>query len=182
MDTSSQPVTQKHRETLADQGRVNENFGLTLSDKKDFNINGTGELAKFPAGSQNSDGFIFCSIRAPAHGDRGFVSCIVDGKMVGAASVHNNPECWSPHACLCVPVPRHLPMVLHATASAGKLDIKAWYLASTSQDWKFGKPEPYTVGSYHTAETDGFLNGVVTVREGNAAACSTYSAGQTGIT
>jgi hypothetical protein len=59
-------------------------------------------------------------------------------------------------------------MSLDATASYGKLDIKVWYLPSTSQGWKFGKPEPYTLDLFQTAETDGFLNGVVTVREGNA--------------
>jgi hypothetical protein len=58
-------------------------------------------------------------------------------------------------------------MSLDAGASYGKLDIKVWYLASTSQAWKFGKPEPYTLNALHTAETDGFLNGVVTARQGD---------------
>jgi len=129
----------------------------------------------FAPGAQDRDGFIFCSVRAPDVGrDRGFVSCTVDGKILGAASVHNHPigspgsGCWSPYACFCVPLPRHLPMSIDATASAGKLDIKVWHLASTSQGWKFGEPEQYTLNALHTAETDGFLNGVVTVQKGNA--------------
>jgi hypothetical protein len=142
----------------------------TLADKT--GLSGAGKLAAFARGAQDSNGFIFCSVRAPANGDRGFVSCTVDGKILGAASVHNHPlttaGCWSPHACFCVPVPRHLPMSLDATASYGRLDIKVWYLASTSQGWKFGPPEPYTLNMSHTADTDGFLSGVVTVREGNA--------------
>jgi hypothetical protein len=142
----------------------------TLADKTGFS--GAGKLAAFAPGAQDSNGFIFCSVRAPANGDRGFVSCTVDGKILGAASVHDHPistaGCWSPYACFCVPVPRHLPMSLDATASYGKLDIRVWYLASTSQGWKFGTPEPYTLDALHTAETDGFLNGVVTVRQGNA--------------
>jgi hypothetical protein len=144
----------------------------TLADKKGFT--GAGQPAAFAPGGRDSDGFIFCSVRAPrANQDRGVVSCTVDGKILGAASVHNNTRGGSagssgPDACFCVPVPRHLSMSIDATARAGMLDIKVWYLASTSQGWKFGKPEPYSLNSYYTAETDGFLNGVVTVREGNA--------------
>jgi hypothetical protein len=139
-------------------------------DRKDFTGAGSNEF--HAPGEVESDGFIFCSVRAPGVGDRGFVSCTVDGKILGAASVHNIPSgdgCWSPHACFCVPVPRLLQMSIEATASYGKLDIKIWYLASTSRDWKFGRPEPYTLDALHTAETDGFLNGVVTVRQGSNA-------------
>jgi hypothetical protein len=144
----------------------------TLADKKGFT--GAGQPAAFAPGGRDSDGFIFCSVRAPrANQDRGVVSCTVDGKILGAASVHNNTRGGSagssgPDACFCVPVPRHLSMSIDATARAGMLDIKVWYLASTSPGWTFGKPEPYSLNSYYTAETDGFLNGVVTVREGNA--------------
>jgi hypothetical protein len=60
-------------------------------------------------------------------------------------------------------------MSIDATTSYGKLDIKVWHLASTSRDWKFGRPEPYTLDALHKAETDGFLNGVVTVRQGSNA-------------
>jgi hypothetical protein len=60
-------------------------------------------------------------------------------------------------------------MSIDATTSYGKLDIKIWYLASTSRDWKFGSPEQYTLNARHKAETDGFLNGVVTVRKGSNA-------------
>jgi len=52
--------------------------------------------------------------------------------------------------------------------TSGKLEFKAWYLPSTSQGWKFGSPEQYTLSAWHTAETDGFLNGAVTVRRGSA--------------
>jgi hypothetical protein len=125
----------------------------------------------FKPAAWDSDGFIFCSVQARRYGDRGFVSCTVDGKILGAASVHNcnpNTGCFIPDACFCVPVPRHLPMSIDMTASYGELDIKVWYLASTSQAWKFGTPELYTLNALHKAETDGFLNGVVTVRQGNA--------------
>jgi hypothetical protein len=147
---------------------TNLTFGKwqTLADKKGFT--GAGNLAAFAPDAQDRDGFIFCSVRAPREGeDRGFVSCTVDGKILGAASVHNHPPssgCWSPHASFCVPVPRHFKMSIDAGASWGKLDIKVWYLESTSRDWKFGKPEPYTLNALHTAETDGFLNGVVTMQ------------------
>jgi hypothetical protein len=145
----------------------------TLADERGFPT--VGQLARFASGEKNSDGFIFCFVRAPsaADEDRGQVSCTVDGKILGAASVHNHRTddarwgCWSPDACFCVPVPGHLPMSIDAAAT-GRLDIKVWYLASTSQGWKFGTPELYTLNSLHTAETDGFLNGIVTVREGNA--------------
>jgi hypothetical protein len=143
----------------------------TLADKKGFT--GAGQLAAFAPGGRDSNGFIFCSVRAPRHGDRGVVSCTVDGKILGAASVHHNTSgqragSQGPDACFCVPVPRHRSMSVDATARAGMLDIKVWYLASTSQGWKFGKPEQYTLNSFHTAETDGFLNGAITVQEGNA--------------
>jgi hypothetical protein len=59
-------------------------------------------------------------------------------------------------------------MSIDASTRWGPIDIKVWYLASTSQGWKFGTPELSTLNSLHTAETDGFLTGVVTVREGNA--------------
>jgi hypothetical protein len=56
-------------------------------------------------------------------------------------------------------------MSIDATASWGRLDITVWHLPSTSQGWKFGKLAPYTLNSFHTAET----NGVVSVREGSNA-------------
>jgi len=127
-------------------------------------------LGGFKPAAWDSDGFIFCSVQAHRDGDRGFVSCTVDGKILGAASVHNcnpNTGCSIPDACFCVPVPRHLQMSLDPTVSYGQLDIKVWYLASTSQAWKFGTPELYS-NALHTAETDGFLSGVVTVRQGDA--------------
>jgi hypothetical protein len=141
-----------------------------LADTKG-SFTGRNYLPASAPGAQDCDGFIFCSVRAPDVGDRGFVSCIVEGRILGAASVHNHPPssgCWSPHACFCVPVPRGTSRwSIDAGASYGKLDIKVWYLESTSQSWKFGKPQPYTLNSLHTAETDGFLNGVVTT-QGNA--------------
>jgi hypothetical protein len=142
----------------------------TLFDRTGFTS--ASQLRAFTSGAQETDGFIFCSVRAPGVGDRGVVWCTVDGKILGAASVHNAPTpsqgCWSPDACFCVPFPRHLPMTIDAGASSGKLDIKVWHLASTSRDWKFGRPELYALNASHPAETDGFLNGVVTVRKGNA--------------
>jgi len=60
-------------------------------------------------------------------------------------------------------------MSIDATATAGKLDIKVWHLASTSQGWKLGEPQLYNLDALHTAETDGFLNGVVTEQKGGNA-------------
>lgn len=150
----------------------------TLSNRKVLNRTNFN-IANIPPNTQKSDGFIFCSIRAST-GERGFISCTVDGKPVGAASVHNppplgtgwrpgmpmpQPVAWSPYACFCVPVPRGLSMSMEVT---GTFELRAWYLPITSEDLEFGKTERYTVNAFHTAETDGFLNGVVTVRQGNA--------------
>jgi hypothetical protein len=138
----------------------------TLSDKKVLNCANV-QIVQFAPGTQKSDGFIFCSIRA-SDLQRGSISCTVDGKLVGAASVHDQyPDkgCWSPYACFCVAVPRDLPMSVDVS---GTVDLKAWYLPITSQDWKFGSAERYTLNALYKAETDGFLHGVVTVRQGAA--------------
>ena len=66
-----------------------------------------------------------------------------------------------------MPVARGSRAVLNVTPIFGKLAVKAWVLQCGSQAWKFGKPEPRAIGDFHTAETDGFLNGIVTAREGN---------------
>jgi hypothetical protein len=65
----------------------------TLADKKGFT--GAGKVAAFAKDARNSDGFIFCSVRGPGlQRDEGCgaVSITVDGKILGAASVHNHDD------------------------------------------------------------------------------------------
>jgi len=53
------------------------------------------------------------------------------------------------------------------TPTYDRLWFEVWQIPSTSQAWKFTKPERLTIrapgGDWLTAETDGFLNGVATV-------------------
>jgi hypothetical protein len=126
--------------------------------------------AQFRGYDMQLDSFVFFSVQAPADGDRGSIWLETGGRIVGAASVHNRtPDSGasSPHACLCAPVARGGRTVLNVTPSSGKLAVKAWLLQCGSPAWKFGKPQPYAADLFHTAENDGFLNGVVAAREGD---------------
>jgi hypothetical protein len=43
------------------------------------------------------------------------------------------------------------------------LSFNVWQIASTSQAWKFTKPDPLSLNTYVEADFDGFLNGVISV-------------------
>jgi hypothetical protein len=111
-----------------------------------------------------TDGFVFCSIEASNDGARGYVECTVGENLIAAASVHNYPyhDCWIRHASFCAPFAKGSDVMISLTSTSGRVDIKAWWIASTSQAWKFKKAEQLTVGGFVPAATDGFLYGVVT--------------------
>jgi hypothetical protein len=118
-----------------------------------------------------TDGFVFCSIEARNDGDRGYITCEVDKILIAAASVHNYAyhDDWIRYASFCAPFAKGSNVEVRATPTSGQLlNFSVWQIPSTSQAWKFTKPEQLTVSAlpgvgWLTAETDGFLNGVVTV-------------------
>lgn len=122
-----------------------------------------------------TDGFVFCSVEARNDGERGYVTCEVDKTLIAAASVHNyaNSNDWIRYASFCAPFAKGSVVEVRATPTApgfagGEFWFSVWQIPSTSQTWKFTKPEKLTVRArpgfnWVTAEKDGFLNGVVTV-------------------
>jgi len=119
-----------------------------------------------------TDGFVFCSVEAKNDGDRGYVTCQVDKILIAAASVHNHSDHNDliRYASFCAPFAKGSVVEVRATPTNGQVWFSAWQIPSTSQTWKFTKPEKLTVRArdgfdWVTAETDGFLNGVVTVSD-----------------
>jgi len=119
-----------------------------------------------------TDGFVFCSLEASTDGARGYVTCAVDNTIIAAASVHNyhHHDCWLQYSGFCAPFAKGSTVDVRLTSTSGFPQFKVWRIPSTSQDWKFMKPEKLTVrarpgGDWITAEKDGFLNGVVTVSD-----------------
>jgi hypothetical protein len=112
-----------------------------------------------------TDGFVFCSVEARNDGNRGYVTCEVDKVIIAAASVHNYAysDDWIRYASFCAPFAKGSVVEVRVTSTSGDLSFSVWQLPSTSQAWKFTKPEPITLGAYVEAGTDGFVNGVVTV-------------------
>jgi hypothetical protein len=112
-----------------------------------------------------TDGFVFCSLEARDDGVRGYITCAVDKIIIAAASVHNYAyhDDWIRYATFCAPYAKGSSVECWATATSGLLQFSVWQIPSTSQAWKFAKPEPFKLGAYVTAETDGFLNGVIIV-------------------
>jgi hypothetical protein len=81
--------------------------------------------------------------------------------------VHNyhHHDYFIQYASFCAPYAEGSVVLVSVT---GPLLFSVWQIPSTSQAWKFTKPEQLTVrarpgGDWLTAKTDGFLNGVVTV-------------------
>jgi len=137
-----------------------------LFERKGGNAEGV-----YPVPAMPTDGFLFCSVRAPSEGDRGWVECGFDSKIPGAASVHNTTaarSCRIPNASFCVPLPKGTAAGVTIVPEHGQLQVKTWYLPSTSRDLRFGMPQPRGLRSTDDAETDGFLNGSIVVRQGNA--------------
>jgi hypothetical protein len=129
-----------------------------------------GRKPKLTPHQIKTDGFVFCSVEARNDGVRGYVTCAVDNTIIAAASVHNYHynDCWLQYASFCAPYAEGSVVEVTATPTSGTLWFSVWQIPSTSQAWKFTKPERLTVrarsgGDWLTAETDGFLNGVVTV-------------------
>lgn len=114
-----------------------------------------------------TDGFVFCSLEAENDGNRSYVTCAVDKIIIAAASVHNYPrkDNWIRYASLCAPYAKGSLVEVSAVPTSGGpiAGHTIWQIPSTSQAWKFTKPQPFKLGAYVTAETDGFLNGVITV-------------------
>jgi len=117
----------------------------------------------------SADGFVFCSVEALNNEDHGYVTCEVDDVVIAAASVHNYAPWagWIRNASFCAPFTKGSWIKVIETNTSGRaaLGVRTWQILSTSQAWKFTKPQPFTLGAWATAATDGFVNGVVTANE-----------------
>jgi hypothetical protein len=177
IDTSSVclPVPAGHNyaatapDTWAEQGKAQVRFAIAETN---LTLDKWRLVERTP-GNPNSisfwasaDGFVFCSVEASNNGDRGYVTCEVDKVLIAAAAVHNYPHgnAWIRNASFCVPFTKGSAVEVRATATSGPIPkVSAWQIASTSQAWRFTKPQPLTLGAWVKADTDGFVNGVVTV-------------------
>ncbi len=114
----------------------------------------------------DSDGLIFCSLRADEYGARGYVTCAVNGTVLGAASVHNYAEndCRIRYASCCVPYAKGSRVEIKAEGTSGKIGVRPWQI-SVSPAWRFTAPQRLQLGEKLLAPTDGFLNGVVMVED-----------------
>ena len=112
-----------------------------------------------------TDGFVFCSLEARNEGDRGYVTCEVDKTLIAAASVHCNHGrgCCIQQASFCAPYTKGSHVEVNVTPGYGQLSFSVWRIPSTSQAWKFTKPEPLSLHTDVMADTDGFVNGVIAV-------------------
>jgi hypothetical protein len=122
-------------------------------------------FSNFRGFKAETDGFVFCSVEARNDGNRGYVTCEVDKVLMAAASVHNyaHSDDWIRYGSFCAPFAKGSTVEVRVTSTSGQLAFSVWQIPSTSQAWKFTKPEPITLGVYVEARTDGFVNGVVTV-------------------
>ena len=117
-----------------------------------------------------TDGFVFCSLEARNEGDRGNATCEVDKTLIAAASVHDNHGrgCCLQQASFCAPYAKGSHVEVRATTGYGQLSFSVWRIPSTSPAWKFTKPEALSPRSLVTADTDGFVNGVIAIPGGEA--------------
>jgi hypothetical protein len=108
---------------------------------------------------------VFCSVEANNDGARGFVTCELDRVLIAAAAVHNyaHSDDWIRYGSFCAPFAKGSVVEVRVTPTSGQLSFSVWQIPSTSQAWKFTRPEQITLGSYVEAREDGFVNGVVTV-------------------
>ena len=113
----------------------------------------------------DTDGFVFCSLEAKNEGDRGYATCEVDGTVIAAAAVHDNHRrgCCIDRASFCAPYAKGSRVEVRATQNTSLIRLNVWQIPSTSNAWKFTKPEAFNLRTFVTAETDGFLNGTITV-------------------
>ena len=110
-----------------------------------------------------TDGFVFCSLEARNDGERGIARCAVDNTIIAAASVHNyhHAGCWQEYASFCAPYAKGSTVDVTMTVTSGQfLYFSVWRIPSTSQAWKFTKPEPLKLNTEVSASADCFVNGV----------------------
>ena len=108
---------------------------------------------------------MFCSLEARNEGDRGYATCEVDKTIIAAASVHDNHShgCCVQQASFCAPYAKGSRVEVNVCNASGDLSFRVWRIPSTSQAWKFTKPEPLSLHTDVIAATDGFVNGVIAV-------------------
>jgi hypothetical protein len=182
IDTSSifLPVPAGHHyaatapDTWAGRGKAPVRFAiaetnLTLDKWREM------EMQRISAGPHNvsnflasADGFVFCSVEASNNEDHGYVTCEVDEVVIAAASVHNYApwDGWIKNASFCAPFTKgSVVKVIETRTSSGALRVRTWQILSTSQAWKFTKPQPHSLNLWAAAATDGFVNGVGTANE-----------------
>ena len=179
IDTSSVclPVPAKHYyaattpDTWKDRGKAPVRFAVAetnLTLDKWRLIDMTQDRSNYRGFRAQTDGFVFCSVDTRNNGARGYVTCEVDNILIAATSVHTShpkppvPDNWIQYASFCAPYAKGSLVKVNVFPTVGELWWSVWQIPSTSQAWKFTKSVPFKLGAYVTAETDGFLNGVVT--------------------
>lgn len=114
-----------------------------------------------------TDGFIFCAMSTGGTGPRGYVTCSVGDRLLGAASVHewfdDGENVSIPKNSFCVPVLEGAIVKLDQVATAGNPPVQVWWLPITSPDWKLGTPVSYCAGTVYQQPESGFLTGVIKV-------------------
>lgn len=105
-----------------------------------------------------SDGFVFCSIEAPSHGDRGHVLGYINQVIVAAASVHRGNNNNIRSGTICLPCAKGSGVGIVLQKSYGNPKIVAWFLPSTTQYWKFEAPQPLSLNQEVPTTTDGFVS------------------------
>jgi hypothetical protein len=106
----------------------------------------------------STDGFLLVMIVAQ-NGERGVASCNIDGVPMAATSVHNYPNSnnWIWKSGFCLPVAKSAEYAVYLQPSNGSPVVSAWWLPSTSQDWRFLPPVLRDINQNQVANTDGFL-------------------------
>ncbi|MBV9286386.1 MAG: hypothetical protein JO288_00945 [Hyphomicrobiales bacterium] len=170
IDTSSVflPVPAGHRyaiaapDSWAARGKAPARFAIAETNLT-FD---TWRRLHVPQFQAQTDGFVFCTLEASNEGERGFAWCEVDKTLIAATSVHyyTPKNAWIQYASFCAPYAKGSFVDVGATPTNGRVTLKVWQLPSTSQAWKFAKPEQIQVGQQFKAATDGFVNGVVRER------------------
>lgn len=114
----------------------------------------------------DSDGFIFCLLQVDNDGARGYVTCAVNGMVLGAASGHlyYASDCHIRYASCCVPYAKGSRVEIKAEGTSGQIGVMPWQIP-VSPAWRFTAPQPLKLGEQLLAPTDGFLNGIVKVEE-----------------
>ncbi len=124
---------------------------------------GAATTHSFVAGS---DGLIFCNLEAENDGPRGYVTCAVNGTILGAASVHKyyQSDCYIRYASFCVPYSKGSRVDIKAEGTAERIGVMLHQIP-VSPAWRFTAPQRLQLGEKLLAPTDGFLNGVVRVED-----------------